>query len=257
MIRGRMIAATLIVVFASALSAPAADEPKLPDVKTFDKLVIDSLRNVHNKGADLYNESKDFAGAYRVYEGGLMAVRPLLAHRPEAQKLIDTGLATAEKETEAARKAFVLHDTIEAVRKYLKVAIAATKPDVPPKKPDDIKKPVDPVKPALPVAPEPHAKPKEKANPAATSTVTGTVTLKGQPLAGGEVTFTLLDTDKPKVLKAKTDDDGTYTLQGLPAGKYAVSVSGKGVAAKFNAPDTSGLTVEVLRKTQVHDINLK
>ena len=33
----------------------AAADPKLPDVKAYDKALIDSLREVHNKGAELYN----------------------------------------------------------------------------------------------------------------------------------------------------------------------------------------------------------
>ena len=159
----RRLAAPMIVVLLSAPLAPAADDPKLPDVKAFDKLVVDSLREVHNKGADLYNTSKDFAGTFRLYQGALETVRPLLAHRPEVQKLIETGLAAADKETDAGRKAFVLHETIENVRKSLKAAIAQPNPENPPvkkpddvKKTDDVKKPMDPVKPSgLPVAPPP------------------------------------------------------------------------------------------------------
>lgn len=146
-----------------------ADDEKMPDAKAFDKAVVDTLRAVHNTGADLYNEGKDFPGAYRMYQGALMTVRPLLAHHPEAQKLIDVGFADADKEADAARKAFVLHVAIEAVRKHLKTAPAeptpvepppVTKPD-PPKKPVEppVKKPEPPKKPkpsGLPVAPPPH-----------------------------------------------------------------------------------------------------
>lgn len=174
----------LLAAFALAAAlgsnAARAEEPKLPDVKAFDKLVIDSLRDVHNKGADLYNTSKDFVGAYRLYQGALQAVRPLLAHRPDAQKLIDTGLSTADKEPDAARKAFVLHETIEGVRKHLKTAIGERKPDEskkpddkkpgekkpeePPKKPEEKKKPDDGPKPEPP-AKKPEAKKDEKKKP--------------------------------------------------------------------------------------------
>jgi hypothetical protein len=173
MTRG-LAALALAAALCSGARPAAAEDPKLPDAKAFDKLVIDALRGAHNKGADLYNDTKDFAGAYRLYQGALVTVRPLLAHRPDAQKLIDAGLADAEKETDAARKAFLLHEAIEAVRKNLKVAIGAQKPDEvkkpePPKKPDEVKKPETPKpKPnALPVAPSPHdakskaGKPKE------------------------------------------------------------------------------------------------
>ena len=79
--------------------------PKPPEGKAYDKLVVDTLRDVHNKGADLYNEAKDFVGAYRIYQGALLTVRPLLGfHQPGVQKAIDTGLAEAEKESNLALK---------------------------------------------------------------------------------------------------------------------------------------------------------
>ena len=110
-----------VLVLGLAAGRAAADGPKpAVDPKAFDKLVVDSLKEVHNRGADLYNVGMDFAGAWRLYEGGLMAVRPLLGHRPDEQKLIDTGLAAAEKEPEVARKAFLLHETIEKVRANLR-----------------------------------------------------------------------------------------------------------------------------------------
>lgn len=122
--------AALLVLIASLATLSAAD-PKLAtdpaDPKGFDKLIVDTLRDVHNKGADLYNTTKDFAGAYRIYEGSLRTIRPLLAYRPAAQKLIDDGLATSDKEADAARRAFLLHETIEKVRAYLKTT---STPDV-------------------------------------------------------------------------------------------------------------------------------
>src|SRR5262245_9066518 len=109
MTRG-LAALALVTALSWGVTLTAADDPKLPDVKAFDKLVIDTLRDVHNKGADLYNTSKDFAGAYRLYQGALVTIRPLLAHRPDAQKIIDESFSATEKETEAARKAFLLHE---------------------------------------------------------------------------------------------------------------------------------------------------
>lgn len=154
--------AALALAALLALSAPA-DAPKPLDAKALDKLVIDSLRAVHNRGADLYNEGKDFTGAYRVYQGALLTVRPFLDHQPDAQKLIDTGLEAADKEADAARRAFILHETIEAVRKHLKTAGAEPKKaaEPPAKAPDEPKKVEEPTKtpevPALPVAPAPRA----------------------------------------------------------------------------------------------------
>lgn len=264
----------------------AADDPKLPDVKAFDKLVVDTLRDVHNKGADLYNTSKDFPGAYRMYQGALVAVRPLLGHRADAQKLIDAGLLAAEKETDAARKAFVLHETIEAVRKDLKTAAAEkkpidppTKPIDPPKKPvdpptkpvDPPKKPVDPpVKPVdppkkpidppakkpadpTPVAPPPKAV-EPKGKDAATANVKGVVTLNGKPLAEGELTLAsaTLGTFKAAI------KDGAYKFdKPLPAGKYTGVVTGEGVPKKYTTANTSGLAFEFAAGPNTTDVVLK
>src|SRR5262245_39489144 len=59
--------------------------------KDFDATVYKTLRDVINRGADLYNAG-DTAGCYRLYEGALLALRPLLDHRPELQKSIAQGL---------------------------------------------------------------------------------------------------------------------------------------------------------------------
>jgi hypothetical protein len=96
--------------------------------------------------------------------------------------------------------------------------------------------------------------------------VTGKVTVDGNPLALGSVRFV---PDKDKGNKATTEpagevkSDGTYTLftngkSGAPAGWYKVTVTaveapessnpfgGKVlVAPKYNAPETSGISIEV------------
>lgn len=113
------------------LTPARADGPPAPDRAAHDKLVTDTLREVHNLGADLFNTAKDFVGTYRLYQGALLMVRPLLGHHPAAQKLIDEGLAAAEKEMHPATKAFKLHETIEAVRAQLKAANAPVPPGKP------------------------------------------------------------------------------------------------------------------------------
>ena len=242
--------APLALVAALAVSA-AAQDPKLPDARTFDKIVSDSLRDVHDKCATIYNDSKDFAGAFRMYEGALAALKPLLAHRPAAQKLIDTGFATADNvpdvdgKPDFARKAFVLHETIEAVRKELKAGFTAPKP--PEKKPEekkpDDKKPVDPPK-----------KPEEKKQPAGLS---GLVTLKGQPLAEGEVTVVTLGAAVPRTFTAAVKDGKYLFAEALPAGKYVVIVTGKGVPEKYALTNSSALTFTLAAGPANFDLDLK
>jgi len=254
------LAAALAALLAGA--AGAADP-------AFDKALRDSLSEVHNRGADLYNQGKDFPGAYRMYEGALRTSRPLLAHRPASQKTIDDGLAAAEKEKDAAKKAFLLHQAIEAVRSDLK---EPTKAAVAP----EPKKTVVTPEPKKTVTPEPEPKktktpepePKKtvtpepkKAVPEKLPTVKGVVTFKGQPVANANVTFAAIDRLKVAPVVVRTGADGAYSLN-LIAGRYAVSVAatadGKDVLPpRFAAVATSGLTVVVPAGSSTFNLNLE
>ncbi len=124
-------------------------------------------------------------------------------------------------------------------------------------------------------------------------TVTGKVTYKGKALPGGRVTFTAAN--KQNVV-ADIKDDGTYTAQDVPAGPAKITVhteylkqqgqprgarsyappkdqkapegyqmGGDPAAAKhyvkipdqYQDPDTSGLTYDVKKGDQTHDIPLQ
>ncbi|HYH66496.1 MAG TPA: hypothetical protein VD866_17515 [Urbifossiella sp.] len=271
------LAAALAALLAGA--AGAADP-------AFDRALRDSLSDVHNKGADLYNQGKDFPGAYRMYEGALRTSRPLLAHRPETQKKIDTSLAAAEKERDAAKKAFLLHEAIEAVRSDLKeptktVVVPEPKKTVipvpEPKKtvtPEPKKTVIPEPEPKKTKTPEPEPKktvipePKKtvtpepkKAVPEKLPTVKGVVTYKGQPVANANVTFAAVDRLKVPPVVAGTDANGAYTLN-LIAGRYAVSVTatanGKDVLPpRFGMVATSGLTVVVPAGSSTFNLSLE
>lgn len=126
------------VVF--ALAAPAVAQ----DTAALDKLLCDALKEMHNKAADLYNAG-DHNGCYRLFQGGLLTARPLLAHRPDVQRAIDDGLAAADRQASIPLRARQLHETIEAIRTRLK----------PPVKAADV--PVTPPPPIVPSAPTPLA----------------------------------------------------------------------------------------------------
>jgi hemoglobin len=98
------------------------------DTAAVDKLVADALKEMHNKAADVYNGG-DPNGCYRMFQGGLITVRPILAHRPEVQRIIEQGLQSADQQAAIALRARVLHDTIEAVRAKLKPPTAAKPAD--------------------------------------------------------------------------------------------------------------------------------
>lgn len=279
----------LAAAFAALLAGAAgAADP------VFDRTLRESLAAVHNSGADLYNQGKDYAGAYRLYEGALRTSRPLLADRPDTQKKIDTGLAAAEKEKDVSKKAFLLHQAIEAVRADLKEPTKAAvtpepkktvTPEPEPKKTvtPEPKKTVTP-EPKKTVTPEPEPKktvtpepkktvtpepePKKtvtpepkKAVPEKLPTVKGVVTYKGQPVANANLTFAAIDRMKVPPTVVGTGADGAYSLN-LIAGRYAVSVTatanGKDVLpARFGMVATSGLTVVVPAGSSTFNLDLQ
>jgi hemoglobin len=112
-----------LLALAAAAPTRAADEKSGLDPKAVDALVFNTLRDVINEGADMYNAEgryknmeRDFAGCYHLYEGALLATRPLLAHRPNLQKAIDDGLSAARETPEVWRRAVVLRAVIDKVR---------------------------------------------------------------------------------------------------------------------------------------------
>ncbi len=247
----------VLMLFAGTV-AFAADPPTSVDSKALDKTIVATLRDIHDRGADLYNQSKDYSATYRLYEGSLLTVKPLIGHRPDVQKTIEAGLATANKDGDPARKAFLLHVTIEKVRGDLKGEPSVTKAVDPAPKPMD-PKPKDPVPMPKPMDPKPKElapMPKPKVE---SPVVSGKVTVQGKPLAEGSVTFVSLDQKKPKVTSA-TVKEGSYALKDLPAGKYAVAVTSEKagtVPLKFATTDTSGLTFQSQAGANQFDIDLK
>jgi len=79
-----------------------------------DAMVNKTLREIILRGAPIYNAG-EFAGCYHLYEGSLIALRPLLGHRPELQKEIDGALILATRTTEVQKQAWVLRETMNKV----------------------------------------------------------------------------------------------------------------------------------------------
>jgi hypothetical protein len=85
--------------------------------------LVDSLKHVHNHGAQLYN-SGQHAEAYRLYQGALFVTLQMLAGRPDLKLIIADGLS--EVELSAANdqvKAFRLHEVIDHMRSQLKAPL--------------------------------------------------------------------------------------------------------------------------------------
>jgi hemoglobin len=88
--------------------------------KGLEQQIYDSLHDVINTGADLYNNYQDRAGCYRLYQGSLLTLRPLLGQHPDLQKAIDAGFANADRQQNAGARAFALRETIDKIRESLK-----------------------------------------------------------------------------------------------------------------------------------------
>jgi hypothetical protein len=231
----------------------AADPPA--DKAAFDRQVFETLRDVHNTGAALYNQG-DPVGCYRLFQGALLTLKPLLAHRPDVQKQITDGLAAIDAEPSMSRRAFKLHELIEAVRKRIEPAGAAptgpsipsgpreTRPDILPKPPEA--KPMPPA--PMPTPPRPGEPRSGDTGPPlirpASGTVSGVVTLNGQPLA--EATVQLVAPNL-QVFTTKTDAVGAFPATAVPPGRYRVVITGKpgGPAVPDRYGAGSQLTLEV------------
>src|SRR5438067_1415154 len=89
-----VLAAGFVVVLLSG-TFQAADRPDAPAKvekkegsgghKNLDREIYASLRTVINQGADIFNLQGDHVGCYRLYQGALVAVKPLLKHHPKLQ----------------------------------------------------------------------------------------------------------------------------------------------------------------------------
>ncbi len=214
-----------------------------------DQAAADALKEVHNRGADLYNRG-DPAAAYRMYEGALSAVRPFVAHHPAILKAIEDGLNETAKTDGAKIQAFRLHEVIEQVRADLKAeaakVIAEMKPSALPAKTPE------PVKPVV----------KKPVIPAVVATLPGSVagilTLNGKPLAAVDVTVVSLDQAVPRVVTATTKDDGQFQFaEKMPVGQYAVMITGKGAPAKFTTVTTSPLRFNVVAGPNTMTLSLE
>ena len=95
-----------------------ADQPQQDekvDRKTIDTALYNTLREVINKGADMYNNG-DMTGCYRLFEGALLTAKPMLDHRPELQKSIAKALSAADRDAVTYRRAFALRAALDKVR---------------------------------------------------------------------------------------------------------------------------------------------
>jgi hemoglobin len=129
--------AVSVLALGLAAMAWADDKEKAagpPDRKALDQGVYRALTDAINKGADLYNGTSDSpndpAACYRLWQGALMALKPLLDHQPDWQKAIDAGLAEAEGTPQMKARAWVLRKVMDKIREEINPKSKKTEPPV-------------------------------------------------------------------------------------------------------------------------------
>jgi truncated hemoglobin YjbI len=244
--RGLIAAVVVIGLTGVAGVAVAADAPA--DKAAQDKALFDALKEMHNRAADLYNQG-DANGCYRMFQGGLILAKTLLAHRPDVQKVVDDGMLEADRLASIPHRAVALHKTIEKVRERLKPpATIQTPPASPPNQPlpssPGTNAPMPPASPATP-PPMPPAKPPESSSgpsfPGATEASTAPVPMKSlwERLGGEKGVEPALDRFVGYILDSDPDRkvnmtrDGKYKFDEKARGEmkykllcYVSSISG-------------------------------
>lgn len=206
------------LAFAEPPKRPSSDPggtamPSPPTVRTtdLDRIVLTSLKEVHNTGAELYNDGRH-AEALRMYQGGLIVAKPLLDHRPKQQAEIQEGLDQVLKSNADAKlKAFRLHEVIEQIRGELKEAAKQA---------------------AIAV------KPLEAA-------AAGKITIGGKPAGVVAIAFIPANTTKA-LATAKSDDQGSFNVAtALTVGSFLVTLNGDGIPSKYTKHETTPLRAEL------------
>ena len=295
--RGRIIL-LLVLLSGTALQAGEAN----PAADSFDRIALDrqlyeSLKEIHNRGAQMYNRG-DALGCQRLFEGSLEVARTALHYRPEEQKLLREGLEKAARIETAFDRAYALHDLIEEVRKRLakretpkapaaaetKAIIMAPKSveviPVPPReqesKPGDL--PFKELGPKHPLNLEPRKLPKAEADPRgkeailvgnvaapaidAAAALTGQLFWKGEGLEGVKLMFVQRDGSAHRVFETVTGPEGRYALPNFQVGKYTVLLNPVPSQSQYQLPSryqttTDSPLIYFLSPGEKHDFLLK
>lgn len=115
-----MLAASILTAMCLSTAIGRETDPKAakPAPRSQDAVLFDTLKKVINKGVDLYNHD-DPGACYRLYQGSLLTLEPMLAHHPELQKTIQKALDAASRDPIMWRRAFTLRGALDKVRKEL------------------------------------------------------------------------------------------------------------------------------------------
>jgi truncated hemoglobin YjbI len=120
---GRPIVATAVaslLLSGSYLAQPPGGKDAKGMPKGTDKEIRAALKDVINRGADLFNPPRnDHDACARLYQGALMAVRPMLRGRGDLDKAITQVLIEADRIPAPDDRAFKLRAVLDRIRKEL------------------------------------------------------------------------------------------------------------------------------------------
>jgi hemoglobin len=108
----------LVAVLFLVSSVRAEEKAAALPLRELDQRLIKSLGDTIDLGAATFNNG-DQEGCYRIYQGALKAVLPLLEHHAALQKAVDQKVSRAVTLRTAGERAFLLREAIDEVRSTL------------------------------------------------------------------------------------------------------------------------------------------
>jgi len=102
---------------------PAKAAPKVLDREELDKRIARIVYDAAAVGTQLWEQQKNYEGTFRLYQGTVAAVQPLLDHHPKLSTLALDALHRSAN-MKATEGAFVLREVMDAIQKETAVALA-------------------------------------------------------------------------------------------------------------------------------------
>jgi len=124
MLRFASWSVTMLITMTAFAPVGLADEGSVT-TKDLDSRVEKAIFQTINVGVPMFN-GRDAAGCYRVYQGSLIAIGPMLSHRPDLQAAVQNALASTESMGTYEQRAFALRAVLDNVRSSVMPQVART-----------------------------------------------------------------------------------------------------------------------------------
>jgi hemoglobin len=120
-----------VELLALGATCVAADAALSLSPRDLDVRIDQSIVRTINIGAPIFNQG-DHAGCYRLYQGALLMMEPMLQHRAELRQVVGAGLRDAEVLPTAAQRATELRRILDRVLAAVRTPLASSPPQPPP-----------------------------------------------------------------------------------------------------------------------------